>query len=659
MDSKRGASPAREMEDRPTLLPGLHSMRSSQRLEEIAGLRARGIGEHISLPQLVVCGDQSTGKSSVLEGITGLPFPRKDGVCTRFATEIMLTHTEEEIHALAEIIPSPLRSEEAKMELIAYKREISDFNELPEIIAEAGAMMGVRGFGESNVGPSFTQDVLRIKVSGSIGLHLTVVDLPGLIAVPSDDQTEADVQAVHDLVDTYVQNTRTIILAVVQATNDIANQGIIRKSKKFDRRGERTIGVITKPDLLNAGTENRIAALAKNQDTTRLKLGFFLLKNPSPSDLAGGYCHLEREQHEKQYFAASPWKELELDVDRTGIVPLRTYLQRLLDQHIERELPKVRKEINQLIKRTEVDLADLGDARPTPAHLRIYLSRIAMHFHRLTTAALHGDYHGVDAAFFQRRKDSFDYVRLRAMVHNVNTAFSNELRNSGQTMKVVAQHDSEADTHDSASEDLPSEPLHVSHDEMKAFVLKLYRNTRGRELPGNYNHVLLAELFHYQSKRWKAIASEHLASMFDQVKLFVQDAVRCVAADDHVSMEMLDRIAIVLEEARQKADEELEKLWDDHSQQPITYNHYYTDNIQNARRNATRNRIKQAMQDASIGVYNGKLHISNTAADAEKLLNALQQEVTVDMDDQACSEVLAGFSAYYKVSAPDCPCFRI
>jgi len=61
--------------------------------------------------------------------------------------------------------------------------------------------------------------------------------------------------------------------------------------------------------------------------------------------------------------------------------------------------------------------------------------------------------------------------------------------------------------------------------------------------------------------------------MFDQVKLFVQDAVGYVAADDHVSMEMLDRIAIVLEEGRQKADEELEKLWDDHSQQPITYNH--------------------------------------------------------------------------------------
>ena len=181
----------------------------------------------------------------------------------------------------------------------------------------------------------------------------------------------------------------------------------------------------------------------------------------------------------------------------------------------------------------------------------------------------------------------------------------------------------------------------------------MYRKTRGRELTGNYNHVLLAELFHFQSRRWKAIASEHLAGIFDKVRLFVRDAVQYVSVDDHVSIEMLDRISILLGQSKRKADEELEKLCDDKSQQPITYNHYYTDNIQNARREATRNWVKQAMQDASIGVYNGKLHISNTAADAEKLMNALQRQVSIDMDDQACSEVLAGFSAYYKVSFLD------
>lgn len=128
-------------------------------------------------------------------------------------------------------------------------------------------------------------------------------------------------------------------------------------------------------------------------------------------------------------------------------------------------------------------------------------------------------------------------------------------------------------------------------------------------------------------------------------------AVQYITTDKRVSVEMLDRIHESLGESERRATGELEKLWDDNSQQPMTYNHYYTDNIQNARRDNTRNWIKQAMQDASVGVYNGKLHISNTAADADKLLNALQRQVSVDMDDQACAEVLTGFSAYYKVSA--------
>ncbi|KAK3047170.1 hypothetical protein LTR09_011372 [Extremus antarcticus] len=313
-------------------------------------------------------------------------------------------------------------------------------------------------------------------------------------------------------------------------------------------------------------------------------------------------------------------------------------------------MPQVREEINQLIKKTELELVNLGDARPTPGHLRVFLSRIAMRFHSLTAAALHGDYHGVEAAFFERPGDACGYARLRAVIHNLNTEFATELREHGQSMKVTARSDSGSDTHDSASDDTADDNRHVSLAEMNAFILKLYRRTRGRELPGNYNHVLLAELFHFQSERWKIIAYEHLTAVFDQVRLFVEDVVQHITTDGSVSTEVFDRIHIYLEESRSRADEELERLWDDNSHQPITYNHYYTDNIQNARANATRYRIKQAMHNASVGVYNGKLHISNTVADAEKLLHALQRQVSVDMEEQACSEVLAGFSAYYKVA---------
>ena len=111
--------------------------------------------------------------------------------------------------------------------------------------------MGLRGSEDTEKGPTFTQDVLRIEVTGSVGLHLMVVDLPGLIAVRNEEQTDHDGQIVQNMVDSYLTNTRTIILAVVQANNDIASQGIIQRSRRFDPADERTVGIITKPDLIN------------------------------------------------------------------------------------------------------------------------------------------------------------------------------------------------------------------------------------------------------------------------------------------------------------------------------------------------------------------------------------------------------------------------
>ncbi|MCJ1231815.1 hypothetical protein MMC12_008494 [Toensbergia leucococca] len=134
------------------------------------------------------------------------------------------------------------------------------------------------------------------------GLHLTVIDLPGLIAVANEEQTVEDVQLVGNLIDSYLESPQTIILAVVQANNDIANQGIIQRARRFDKAGERTVGIITKSDLINAGTEERIALLAKNQDTIELKLEYFLLKNPSPSQLATGMTPSQRKQDKENYF---------------------------------------------------------------------------------------------------------------------------------------------------------------------------------------------------------------------------------------------------------------------------------------------------------------------------------------------------------------------
>lgn len=197
----------------------LESESIKHKLSLINKVRARGVGDHIALPQLVVCGDQSASKSSVLEGITGIPFPRKDGLCTRFPTEIVLRHADCELSITATILPGASQNKASASDLRSYCRTLSGYHELPDVIEEVANKLGLKGF--TDVGEesrSFVDDVLRIEVVGNTGLDLTVVDLPGLIAVSED---EDDIVLVKELVDSYLRSPRTIILAVVPAPSDI------------------------------------------------------------------------------------------------------------------------------------------------------------------------------------------------------------------------------------------------------------------------------------------------------------------------------------------------------------------------------------------------------------------------------------------------------
>lgn len=359
-----------------------------------------------------------------------------EGVCTKFPTEVILEHTKDPITVSASIIPHSLRQGKERAALQAYSSSIATLEKLPTIIAEAGALMGLRGYGNNDQGPSFVEDVLQIKVTGPSGLHLSIVDLPGLISTPSEEQTEEDMNTVHRMVDSYLENPRTIVLAVVQASNDIANQGIIRKSKKFDRAGQRTVGIITKPDLINVGAEGRIAALAKNQDSTRLELGFFLLKNPTPREREDNVTQKQRSGNELRYFQCSPWKEQSLDPLRVGIDNLKTFIQDLLDQHIERELPKVRDDIKSIIRTTEEEIMALPPERSSTGHIRQYLSDIAMQYHSVAMAALNGEYHTGYASFFATDHTKIGSTRLRARIHIMNTGFSQTMRDRDQRLRV-------------------------------------------------------------------------------------------------------------------------------------------------------------------------------------------------------------------------------
>ncbi|KDN69483.1 putative interferon-induced GTP-binding protein Mx2 [Colletotrichum sublineola] len=474
-----------------------------------------------------------------------------------------------------------------------------DFSALPQTIEEAAKLMGIRGYSDSETSNAFALDALRINVSGPIGLHLTIVDLPGLISVESEEQTKRDVEIVHRLVESYIRSPRTIILAVVQAGNDIANQPIITKARDFDVDGLRT---------LESGLDS--------DDADRL---------------------------EREFFMMHAWKEHPIDPQRVGASQLKEYVQDLLYEHIEKEIPKVREEIKQKLVEVEGRLQRLGLERPTLHHVRSFLIEMSMRFHQLAQDSLNGHYLGVDAEFFKSD------TRLRALVHHANGRFSEQMRVEGSKRKISYRSTNEDSDHQS-TKGVETKQLLVTKQEMMAWVEQIYVKTRGLELPGNYNHSLLSELFQEQSSPWLGIAERHVDGVVSIVKEWLQQALVSIIHEEGLRQDVLALCQDRLEQACSLAHVELSRLWYDERRQPITYNHYFTDNVHKARDDFQKRAVQAALQDAIQEDWHGTFHISNNPDDISRISSVLQNRVVVNMDNRACQEGFEGMEAYYKVT---------
>jgi hypothetical protein len=122
-----------------------------------------------------------------------------------------------------------------------------------------------------------------------------------------------------------------------------------------------------------------------------------------------------------------------------------------------------------------------------------------------------------------------------------------------------------------------------------------------------------------------------------------------MVVDDEVRCNLKARVQKSLDHNLEKARNELQNILLDEAAHPITYNHYYTDNIQNARADAVKEHMQASMDHAIMTEWNGKLHVSNTQVDLKRLCSSLKNRVVVNMTQQACEESLEALNAYYKV----------
>lgn len=308
-------------------------------LKKIDKLFACGVGSRIALPQLVVVGDQSSGKSSVLEGLTELPFPRDSGLCTRFATQIIFSRAEADSITVS-VIASPNASPEKREKVQGWTKTILGMSPstFTQIMYEAHDLMDLGKQKVPDGKSAFSEDVLRLEICGPEQEHFSVVDVPGIFRKATEGlTTKADLEMVRSMVRSYMGNPRSVMLAVIPANVDIATQEILTMAEEFDKDGMRTIGVLTKPDLVDSGAEKQVIDLVHGEKH-KLSLGWYLVRNLGQNQLKD--TNFDRHSTEKAFFEDRvPWNTV--DREKVGIGALRAQLQEVLAGHIRREFPKV------------------------------------------------------------------------------------------------------------------------------------------------------------------------------------------------------------------------------------------------------------------------------------------------------------------------------
>ncbi|XP_041990326.1 dynamin-related protein 3A-like isoform X2 [Salvia splendens] len=301
----------------------------------------------IELPQVAVVGSQSSGKSSVLEALVGRDFlPRGNDICTRRPLVLQLVQTKSKGDG----------TEDEWGEFLHLNgKKFFDFNEIRrEIQAETEREAG------ANKGVSDKQ--IRLKIFSPNVLDIALVDLPGLTKVPVGDQP-SDIEArIRTMIMSYIKRPSCLILAVTPANSDLANSDALQMAGMADPDGYRTIGVITKLDIMDRGTDACNFLLGK---VIPLRLGYVGVVNRSQEDIMSRRTIKDALVAEEKFFRSRHvYNDL---ADRCGVPQLAKKLNQILVRHIKTVLPGLKTRISAALVTVAKEHASYGEITESKA----------------------------------------------------------------------------------------------------------------------------------------------------------------------------------------------------------------------------------------------------------------------------------------------------
>ncbi|XP_039713726.1 interferon-induced GTP-binding protein Mx2 isoform X2 [Pteropus medius] len=315
-------------------------------IDLIDSLRALGVEQDLALPAIAVIGDQSSGKSSVLEALSGVALPRGSGITTRCPLELKLK--------------KQLSCEAPWSGKISYRDtelQIQTPLQVEKEIHRAQNIIAGNGVGISH-------ELISLEITSPEVPDLTLIDLPGIARVAVGNQPQDIGAQIKALIRKYIQRQQTINLVVVPCNVDIATTEALSMAQEVDPDGDRTIGILTKPDLVDKGTEKMVVNVVQNL-TYRLKKGYMIVRCRGQQEVADRLSLAEATRKETMFFQAHPYFRALLEEGKATVPRLAERLTIELITHITKSLPLLESQIRECHQSATDELRQCGEHIPS------------------------------------------------------------------------------------------------------------------------------------------------------------------------------------------------------------------------------------------------------------------------------------------------------
>ncbi|KAK2014536.1 vacuolar sorting protein VPS1 [Colletotrichum eremochloae] len=565
-----------------------HSESSKTLFDAIDRLQSHGVSQEVVIPQLVIVGGQSTGKSSLLQSLTDIPFPVGTGCCTRFATRIVSRRTApRSANAVKITIVDPEVNDvfgyppNDSYKKYRYESDHLRVDDIKEIMDEISTKyMGIR-CGQGPLAKNFATQVLRIELSGPSRSHFSVLDVPGIHYTQGINQHEED--GVKKMVEEYMRQPANIVICVANATADLQTQEIFKMASSLVEK-ERFVGVFTKCDVLQDPTEVIEIANGKGEGLGMLMHDAFVVRNRSERD-GNGFDVKEAEQ---KLFSQYPWNKIR--ENRRGSVKLQKHLGNLLCAQIRGNFPAIQASIRRLLSEAKESRKNLGDPRLTHNLRQQYIRSVVERYHSIAVKTLK-----CPGSF------SEEGLRVRGLVQEANESFAEEMQTRGHThlfedtnmdpmtqltkavtfySEILARHAAArkqptAHVNQEQVATPPFTPPMQRHDvrqtstavhQLRTPIVEVIRDQlriwQTTELPGLLNTDVIQVLFKQQSENWQQIAERHIENIANDIESasnwILEDV--CSQSCSTILYEELSRVLSQLQQqAKKKAIQELKE----------------------------------------------------------------------------------------------------